>query len=87
MIRIFKCLQFNAWTAQSSSVLESLIATVLYQPDPNFVRRQAHRLIRHSGLLSTLRISFSIAAGVFGFSYAVHDVDAGTEDAGAAEIL
>ena len=73
--------QFNAWTAQSSSVLEGLIATVLYQLDPNFARRQAHRLTRHSGLLSTLQVRFPIAAGVFGLSRPVNDVDAGTEDA------
>ena len=69
-----QCVQFNAWTAENSSVLESLIATVLYQLDPNFVRRQAHRLARHGGLLSVLRVSFSIIAGVFGLSRAVNDV-------------
>jgi hypothetical protein len=69
-----KCVQFNAWTAENSSVLESLITTVLYQLDPNFVRRQAHRLARHKGLLSVLRVSFSIVAGVFGLSRTVNDV-------------
>ena len=69
-----KCVQFNAWTAENSSVLESLIATVLYQLDPNFVRRQAHRIARHGGLLSVLRVSFSIGAGFFGLSREVNDV-------------
>jgi KAP family P-loop domain len=68
-----KCVQFNAWTAENSSVLESLITTVLYQLDPNFVRRQAHRLARHKGLLSALQVSFSIVAGVFGLSRTVND--------------
>lgn len=68
-----KCVQFNAWTAENSSVLESLITTVLYQLDPNFVRRQAHRLARHKGLLSVLRVSFSVVAGVFGLSRSVND--------------
>jgi hypothetical protein len=68
------CIQFNAWTAENSSVLKSLIATVLYQLDPNFVRRQAHRLMRHSGLLGLLRVAISVTAGFFGLSRAVNDV-------------
>jgi hypothetical protein len=47
---------------------------VLYQLDLNFVRRQAHRVMRHSGLLGMLRVVISVAAGFFGLSRAVNDV-------------
>jgi hypothetical protein len=69
-----RCVQFNAWTAENSSVLENLIAAVLTELDPNFVRRWANKLARRRGLLSALRIGFAIAAGFFGLSRAVNDL-------------
>jgi KAP family P-loop domain len=66
-----RCVQFNAWTAEKSSVLDTLITTVVSELDANFARRWANRLARQRGLLSALRVSFSIIAGFFGFSRAV----------------
>jgi hypothetical protein len=69
-----RCVQFNAWTAENSSVLENLISAVLTELDPNFVRRWANKLARRRGLLSALRIGFAVAAGFFGLSRAVNDL-------------
>jgi hypothetical protein len=66
-----RCVQFNAWTAENSSVLDTLITTVVSELDANFARRWANRLARQRGLLSVLRVSFSIVAGFFGLSRAV----------------
>lgn len=69
-----RCVQFNAWTAQNSVVLDTLITAVLDKLDPNFLRKWAHLLARRRGLLSALRISVTIAAGFFGFSRAVDNL-------------
>jgi hypothetical protein len=69
-----KCVQFNAWTAENSSVLENLIAAVLAELDTNFLRRWVNKLARRRGLLTTLRIGFTVAAGFFGLSRAVNEL-------------
>lgn len=69
--RPIRCVQFNAWTADNSAVLDTLIATLVSELDANFARRWARKLARQRGLLSALRASVSLAAGFFGLARAV----------------
>jgi hypothetical protein len=69
-----RCVQFNAWTAEDSRVLENLIAAVLGELDPHFLRRWAHKLARRRGLMSALQITFTVSASFFGLSRAVNEL-------------
>lgn len=61
---------FNAWTADNGGVLEGLVKTVLNELDPNVLRRA----MRNRKLISGLRLSAGVVAGLFGVGNVVDTI-------------
>jgi CheY-like chemotaxis protein len=62
--------EFNAWTADETGVLEGLVKTVLNEMDPNVLRRT----LRNKRLMSWVRVVVSVAAGWLRISSIVDQV-------------
>lgn len=60
-----ECVWFNAWTADGADALEGVIKSVLQRFDRNLLRRVWYRTSRHGWLVSALRMTVTLLAGVF----------------------
>ena len=65
-----KTVEFNAWTADETGVLEGLVKTVLKEMDANALRRS----LRKKQLMSWTRVVVTTAAGLLQLSSAVDQV-------------
>ena len=65
-----KTVEFNAWTADETGVLEGLVKTVLNEMDANVLRRA----LRNKRLMSWVRVVVSVAAGWLKISSVVDQV-------------
>jgi CheY-like chemotaxis protein len=65
-----KTVEFNAWTADETGVLEGLVKTVLNEMDPNVLRRS----LRNKQLMSWARVVVSMVAGLLRISSVVDQV-------------
>jgi CheY-like chemotaxis protein len=65
-----KTVEFNAWTADETGVLEGLVKTVLNEMDPNVLRRT----MRNKQLMSWVRVVVSVVAGWLKVSSVVDQV-------------